>query len=285
MLLFLLSLFAVPVRVSFARTIHPAHDLNAESVAIVYAIGDNEKIAAFLDHFVAYAVRNGTLRVVNAVENNRHIGGFSEQALKELRKNHPADASLGVILFTCSGKERSGEIGETSPGGERIRSKVQWLDAECRAKLDIRDPTGKQLASFTTHGEGTSPRSSTLDADERDIAYEQATRFAAIAAAESITPRLVRESIELDDRAPSFDDAAVMVMSDRLHDARAIWEAALPRHRNSAPLNYNLAVVCEALDDLESAGRYYKAAASFAPAEPRFRTALSEFKKRSRLNP
>lgn len=282
MLWFLLALFAVPVRVTFIRTVPATHDLKAERVAVAYAIGDNEKVTSFVDYLVAYAGRGGTIRIENVVENNKHMGSFSEKALQSLRKNHPADAYIGVSLFTCAGAERRGEIGETNAGGERVRSKVQWLDAVCSAKLDIRNANGKPLASFMTHGEGTSPRVAVLGNDERDIAYEQAARFAAIAAAESFVPRMIRESIELDDRAPAFEDAVVLVKGDRLEDARALWETALTRHRTSASLHYNLGAVAEAAGDIEAADRYFRSAAQLAPADSRFRLALSEFKKRNR---
>jgi tetratricopeptide (TPR) repeat protein len=281
MLWFLLALFAVPVRVTFIRTVPAAHDLKAERVAVAYAIGDNEKVTSFVDYLVAYAGRGGTIRIENVVENNKHLG-FSEKALQSLRKDHPADAYIGVSLFTCAGAERRGEVGETNAGGERVRSKVQWLDAVCSAKLDVRSANGKPLASFMTHGEGTSPRVAALGNDERDIAYEQAARFAAIAAAESFVPRMIRESIELDDRAPGFEDAVVLVKGDRLEDARALWETALTRHRTSASLHYNLGAIAEASGDIEAADRYYRSAAQLAPEDLRFRTALSEFRKRNR---
>lgn len=280
-MLWLTLLFAVPVRVNFVRTVRPAHDLHAERVAVIYAIGDHAKVTSFIDHFVEYAGRAGTVRIENYVENNQHFGAFAEKRLATLHKEHPADAYIGVSLFTCAGAERRGEAGETNSAGERIRNKVQWLDAVCSAKLDVRASNGRRIASFMTHGEGTSPRAFELGADERDIAYEQAARFAAIAAAESIAPRETRESIELDDRAPEFDEAVAMVNGDRLNDARVIWEVAAARHRGSAALQFNLAAVCEALGDYDSAERYYKTAVAIAPSESRYRSELHQFRKRN----
>lgn len=280
----LAALLAVPVRVTFLRTTHPMHELNAERLTVIYAIGDNEKVTSFVDEFVEYAGRAGTIRVDNAVERNQHLGSYSEKALAALRKEHPADAYVGVSLFTCAGAPRHGEVGDTNSSGERVHSKMEWLDVVCSAKLDIRSAAGKRLTTFMTHGEGTSPRVPALGDDERDIAYEQATRFAALAAAESIMPRVTRESIELDDTAPAFDDAVAMVTSDRLGDARAIWEAALTRHRTSAALQYNLAAICEASGDREAAARYYESAVKLAPKEQRYRSELNQFKKRNGLS-
>lgn len=275
-------LLAAPVRVTFTRTIAPPHDLSsAERLAVVYAIGDNAKVASFVEHFVEYAERGGTLRVENAVENNLHLGAFTDKTLALLRKEHPADAYIGVSLFTCAGEQRKGEIGETNRAGERVRSQVQWVDVICSAKLDVRKSDGKRLLSFMTHGEGTSPRSDSLSEDERDIAYEQAARFAALNAAESIAPRALRESIELDDRAPAYEEALAMLESDRFADARAIWEAALTRHRDSAGLHFNLGAICEALGDMRAAEDYLRAAVRLAPADARYKTELGLLRRRA----
>ena len=273
---------AAGVRVGFTRTIRPQHDLAAaESVAVVYAIGDNEKVSSFIDHFVQYVARAGTLRIENAVENNQHPGAFTERAFATLRREHPADAYAWISLFTCAAEEHKGELGETNRAGERVRSRVEWVDVVCSAKLDIRAADGNRLATFMTHGEGTSPRAAALSDDERDIAYEQAARFAALNAAESITPRKQRESIELDERAPAFDEAIAMLDSDRLGDARAIWEAALTRHRNSASLQYNLGAICEAVGDVRAADDYFRNAVRLAPEDSRYKAELTLLRRRN----
>jgi len=134
--------------------------------------------------------------------------------------------------------------------------------------------------SFTVKGEGTSPRSTSLTDDEREVAFAQAAHYAAVAAAESITPRAVRESIELDPAAPSFEEGYSMITSNRLADARAIWEAALRQHDGSAPLFFNLAALSEATGDVASAGRYFERAQKLQPDETRYRSELSLFHKR-----
>ena len=272
-----------PARITFVRTIRPPHELGTDQVAVVYALGDTDKVMTFVDHFVQYAGRSGALRIEDAIDNRRHLAAFSQKELRSLRHDHPAGAYIGISLFTCAGAERRGEVSETTLSGDRVRSKMHWLDAICSAKLDIRKPDGKQMLTFMTHGEGTSPRVRMLTDDDRDIAYEQATRYAAITAAEEIVPRETRESIELDDRAPAFDDAVAMINSDRFADARAIWEASLARHRNSAPLQYNLGAVCEAMGDLSAAENYYRNAARIAPQDARYRTELNFFRKRNSL--
>ena len=52
----------------------PAHDLApAESLAVIYAIGDSNKIEGFVERFVDLVSRAGLLRIANAVENNHHL--------------------------------------------------------------------------------------------------------------------------------------------------------------------------------------------------------------------
>jgi tetratricopeptide (TPR) repeat protein len=275
------SAFANPPRITFMRTMAPAHDLApAESLAVIYAIGDSSKIDSFLEHFVDLVPRAGAMHIVNAVENNHHmlVDDFS---LRTVRREHPADAYLGVNRFTCAGTERSAEGSETLDSGERVKRMHHWIDAVCSARIDVLNAEGKRILSYTARGEGTSPRSVSLSADERDVAFEQAARYAAVSAAEGITPRIVRETIELDENAPSFDDGFSMVSSERLEDARAIWQAAAVRHRNSASLYFNLGAVSEAMGDLNAARDYFEKAASLSPKERRYTTELRLFHRRN----
>jgi tetratricopeptide (TPR) repeat protein len=137
------------------------------------------------------------------------------------------------------------------------------------------------MFSYTVRGEGTSPRSTALTEDERDVAYEQAARYAAVIAADAITPRSVRETIELDETAPSFEEGFSMIVSDRFEDARAIWQAAAVRHRESAPLFFNLGAVSESIGDLGAARDYYEKAARLSPKERHYRTELNLFRRRN----
>src|SRR5438132_1754583 len=125
---FVLTLaFALPAssaRITFNRVVRPAHDLGAaEQLAVIYAIGDNEKVGKFVDLFVDHGTRTGRLHIENDVESNVHVHSFDEPSLRALRRRHPADAYIGVSLFTCAAAERNGEIGETIDSGERVRRK------------------------------------------------------------------------------------------------------------------------------------------------------------------
>jgi len=273
--------FASPPRITFLRTMAPAHDLApAESLAVIYAIGDSNKIESFLEHFVDLVSRAGILRIVNAVENNHHML-VDDLSLRTVRREHPADAYLGINRFTCVGDEKSAEGSEHLDSGDRVKRMHHWIDAQCSARIDVLSADGKKLFSYTARGEGTSPRSVSLTPDERDVAYEQAARFAAVSAAEGITPRTVRETIELDENAPSFDDGFAMISSERFEDARAIWQAAAIRHRDSAPLYFNLGAVSEAMGDLRAARDCFERAASLSPKERRYATELRLFHRRN----
>lgn len=271
---------ATSPRLTFTRTVAPAHDLApAERLAVIYAIGDNSKIEAFVERFVDLVSRAG-LRIENAVENNHYLI-VDEISLRAVRREYPADAYLGVNRFTCSGDEKSAEGSERLESGERVKRVHHWIDATCSARVDVLNADGKKMFSYTVRADGTSPRSTSLTEDERDIAYEQAARFAAVIAADAITPRTLRETIELDESAPSFDEGFAMISSERLADARAIWQAAATRHHDSAALFFNLAAVSEAIGDVAVARDYYEKAVRLSPKERRYATELHLFRRRN----
>ena len=256
------SAMAAP-RLTFERRLPAPHDLGgAEDVAVVFAIGDHVKVDAFIDHFVHQVNRSGVLRAEDA------------RTIREPR----ADARLSVKTFTCETRDGGGEGGAYDVDGKRIRRKHAFADAMCMARIDV--VMGKARSSFYVKGEGTSPRVDEVTDEERNIALEQASRYAAVAAAERITPRRVRESIPLDETAPAFEEGYALVDIQRFADARKLWERALQRDARSAPLRYNLGAVCEALGDLEAAERHYTAAKQLAPAAERYASELRSFQRR-----
>lgn len=268
------TLFA-DARLTYLRTVAPAIDLGkTERIVVIYAIGDNDTIDTFVDRFAETASRSGALQVENAVETNRHLAPPGERAWRKIRREHPADAYAGVNAFTCSSTERGAEGSERDPTGERVKRVHVWIDAVCSARIEIRHPDGTVFVAFTTRGEGTSPRVSALSDEERTIAYEQAARYTAVNAAQMIMPRTVRESIDLDESAPQFAEGLSMIHSDRVADARAVWEGALRTHPGSAALHYDTGAVCEAMGDLAAARRHFDAAVRLAPHNRRYREEL-----------
>lgn len=260
----LVSSLAAASRITFERVLPAPHDLRgAEDIAVVMAIGDHPKIESFIDHFVHQANRSGALRV-------RDRRGSARAG---------AEVQLSVKTFTCTSADSSGEGSVYDVDGKRVKVTQIWVDVRCVARIDV--DNGGQRSSFYVKGEGTSPRVEELSDDERDAASEQAARYAAIDAAERLTPRRVRESIELDDTAPEFEEGMSLITLDRVEDARAVWERALKKEPRSAALHYNLAAVSEALGDRKAAEQHYRAARELAPAERRYANELRLFSRRS----
>ena len=279
-LLIAVALAAAPAlgagpQLSYTRVVASAYSLPVgQRIAVVYAVGDNPAIGSFVEDFVDFVDRANTLRIANAVEDNRHGGSFEGLNFRKLHKEYPADKYLGVTAFTCTGTQKSGKGSERDEYGERVQRVHAWIDATCEARVDVRDDRGQHVISMNVRGEGTSPRSTSLTEEEKQVAFDQAARYAALNAADMITPRVVRETIELDDSAPSFDEGMARIDANRLQDARALWEVALQRNPTSAALNFNLAALCEATGDTASARKYFQTAVHLAPNESRYRVEM-----------
>lgn len=272
-------------RLTFERTVPARQSLGgAEDLLITYAIGDNDKISTFLDTFIEQTNRSGTLRVVDVtrIEHSQERSHRWRRVPRYIEQRTPADGFLRIEAFTCATTPRSGQGSTYDVDGNRIRTTVRWIDALCQAHVDvISKRTNAKIAEISSHGEGTSPRvMNEITEGERDIALEQAARFAAIAAAEEITPRHVRETITLAEDAPDFDQAMAEIGADRFDQARRIWENALRRHRDSAALQFDLGAVCEAMHDLGAADQHYAAARKLAPDDRRFRYEHEMFRNR-----
>ena len=265
----LLSLLAAPLvlaapRISFERLLPAPHDLGkTEELALVYAIGDNIKVESFIDRFIEQTNRSGILRMRDA----RRV------------RDTKAEAYVSIKSYTCETRVLSAEGNAYDVDGNKTRRRFAWYDAICTARIDV--SAGKQQFSFSVKGEGTSPRVAVVSGEEKNIALDQATRYAAVSAAERITPRRVRESILLDDTAPAFEDGFAHVNVGRLEDAREIWEGALRSDARSAALHFNLAAVCEALGDRAAAEQHYLAARQLAPNEGRYASELRSFFRRN----
>jgi tetratricopeptide (TPR) repeat protein len=256
-------LFGATPRVTFERTLPATHDVHAEDLALVQAIGDHASVETFVEVFVEQVNESKVLR------------------MRDMRRGTgPAEAYLEVRGFTCALVERAGEGSMRDADNKRVRRHHVWADAVCRARVDVLSRAMQRVSTFQVKGEGTSPRVEKLTDDERQIALEQAARYAAISAAERITPRRVREQVVLDEKAPAFEEGQAMIDSARLGEARAIWTKALRTNARSAPLHYNLAAVCEALGDRAAAETHYRTARDLAPGEPRYSLELRLFEKR-----
>lgn len=263
-----LSLLAAPLilaapRITFERRVPAPHDLGkSEQLALVNAIGDSPKVEDFIDRFVEQVNRSGALHIFDA----------------RLVKEPLAEAYFSVKSFTCDTRPGSAEGNAYDVDGNKVRKQFAWVDAICMARIHV--VNGPQRFSFVVKGEGTSPRVAEVTAEERNIALDQATRYAAVNAAERITPRRVRESIALDEDAPAFEEGFARVEVGQFDEARAVWERALRQDVRSAALHYNLAAVSEALGDPKAAEQHYVAARQLAPNEERYASELKMFLRR-----
>lgn len=285
-LFFAVALSAVaspPPRVAFIRTIIPLHNLGGNEVVIIYALGDKPK-DTFVDTFLDRTNRAEELRIVAEMGQVKALRGETPDPLtiRRLRREHPADVFLGVNHFTCSTTDRGAQGSEHTSAGERIKKHHAWADAVCTARLDVIDPaSARTLMSFDVRGEGTSPRVTEMTDEERSLAVEQAAHFAAVQAAEMVTPRRVRESIELDARAPEVERAMLLVDAGRLAAARTLWQRELDRSPESAPLHFNIAAISEAMGDIGVAREHYQAAMRLAPKERRYQIEANMFERRA----
>jgi hypothetical protein len=265
------SAAAASPRISFERVLPAPHSLQgAEDLAVVYAIADNDSLRTFLDVFLDETNRSGLLRVFDATGTRRIAA---------------VDVNLRVTAFRCATVPKTAEGNAYDLDGKRIRRLVRYVDATCVARVELQKAgEAAPFGSFEVRGEGTSPRVDHISPDEEEIARDQAARYAALAAAERITPRRVRETIVLIEDAPEFSGAIAMVESGRLEAARRMWEGAARRHRMSAPLRHNLAAVCEGMGDIRAATLYYEEAQRLAPAESRHRIELEMFRRRNGIS-
>jgi tetratricopeptide (TPR) repeat protein len=275
---------AAAPRVAFVRTIAPLHNLGGSEVVIIYALGDTPKLDTFLDTFLDRTNRSEKLRIAAQLQHIKSMRGESPDRLtiQRLRREHPADVFIGVNHFTCATRQSGAEGSEHTTGGERIRKHHFWADAVCKGRMDVIDPaTGRLFFSFDLRGEGTSPRVTEVTEEERNIAAEQAAHFAAVQAAEMVTPRRIKESIELDARAPEMERAMLLLDAGRLMAARNLWKRELDRSPDSAPLHFNVAAVSEAMGEVDVAREHYRAAVRLAPKERWYQLEARMFERRT----
>ncbi|HXG57493.1 MAG TPA: tetratricopeptide repeat protein [Thermoanaerobaculia bacterium] len=276
---------AAPPRVSFVRTIPPPHPLgNARTLLVLYSMSDTGAIESFLESFAEQVNRSGDLELAVANDRRHMVGeATSAEALEVIRRDHPADAYLGIRQFTCVSRPEGGEGSIRTPDGKRVTRRQVWVASTCRAQIEAIDArSGKRRFSFVATGEGTSSRVAAIGDEEREAALVQAARYAAINAAEAIIPRRVRESVELDPAAPGLEETLSLLEAGRYAEARAVWYETLAKKPGVAALHFNLGAISEALGDTPAAMQHFREATRLAPDEGRYRSELDLFIKRHR---
>lgn len=242
------SVSAGPPRITFERVRPPAVNLApARQLAVVHAVGNTDAVDVFVEVLLDQVNQSGLLEARDARD-----GPVT------------ADALLAIRTFSCETFSREGEGSVRDYEGNRARRRLVWVDAVCTTRIDITGPHMKRATSFYGRGEGSSSRVEQLSEDEHRNAVREAARYAAIDAAERITPRRVREHIPLDESAPGFAEGLSLIESGRLREARGAWERALREHPRNAALHANLAAVCEALGDTKAANLHTQTARTLA---------------------
>jgi hypothetical protein len=251
------AVHAASPRIAFERVLPATHDLgDARDIAIVNAASADPLVEKFIDELM------------------RHVGRSGVMTLRDVRSTTgPADAHLDIKTFRCDSVVR-----ETEAAGRPARQ----VNAVCGVRIDVLSRFLKPVSTFFARGEGTSKRVEAVQSDDREHTLHDAAKFAAIDAAERITPRRVRESILLDDTAPAFEEGMVLIDDGRFADARALWLRAMQTEPRSAPLRFNLAAVSEAMGDRRAAELHYNAARHLAPKEPRYANEAKLFAQRWR---
>lgn len=267
-------------RLTFTRTIPSPHDLgNAHHFVFIYALGDSDKMRLFVDTVASQISRLDDMDVEDVTDRGQHLFGTpDERVLHELHKRHPADAYLGVKRFTCHSDTHT----SASERKDAQHHDRRWIEATCEARLDVLDGASLQrLFAIDLHGKGASVPAETLALDDEDHALDEAARHAALDAVENIAPRRVKESIELDESAPGFDEAIVRIYAGQYDQARTVFQNAQAHGGPSAALHFDIAAVCEAAGDLACARMHYEQAQALAPADKRFRRELKMFLRRA----
>lgn len=219
--------------------------LPAKVVAVIGRSGEkppNKVEDDFLDLFL------GTLRSRNAWE----VLDERKQARATDLQTYRGQTKADVIARVHQPKDNC-MVDETFVSADIVDGETYYTysyDADCSVSVELIDAhTGKVLGTVDTNG--------TSQKDDRDSAWWEAMRDAATRLVNGFTPRQRNETIVFDDKAPLAGEGIKKANKGDLAGARALWEAAIPTLPPSAPLFYNLGVVCEAQNDYDAARRYY----------------------------
>lgn len=275
---------AAGARIVYTRHMPPAHNLGGDDIIVVHAAGETLPADEFLDTFVDRTTRAGLMRMDTVARRQlfaRHKPNAS--AMRRLRRLYPREVYLALDRVECSTSEKSGEGSTYNTDGVRVKRRHRWVDALCHVTVAVLDPdTGRPRVSLDVSGEGTSPRVVQLTDEERAIAVGQAVHMAGVNAADLVTPRRIRESIELSENVPEFHRVIAMINANRLEDARRLLQASLSTRGARPEIHLDIAAISEALGDDVTARRHYLRAAELDPKERRYALELYRFDRRHR---
>lgn len=233
--------------------------------------------------FLEQVSGGGVLSIQDATRERMRLAtlgsGAAAREAKEFRRSWPADVYVGLDADLQSHDRVNRRRKKTDDGDvEVIR---YFAEAECELRLRLLDARdGRELATFSVTQSARSATSDSPTTSLRDDAEERAIESAVADAVSQFSPRLVRERLALDKKAPLAPEGLKLVEAGDLAGTRRLWENALEANSGNAPLRYNLGAVCEALRDRRAARRYYEDAIRLDPAEPKYRQALDALEVR-----
>jgi|GEM_PF-295751 len=259
----LMTLGACTTSVAVVHTIPPVVNVAPAKSVLVVAGYLREDGTSFYHRFLDYLRRTGAYKVIDAKAfeppflAEHSLADWSKEdpvSFQSFRREHPADVIAQVEgPYSCT-IDKKGENDYT---------------ATCSVGLTLLDGRDGHLIhdEFSEDGNGKGAN--------EDDAWDEAMNDAAWELVHSFTPRRTEEQIDIDDKAPLAKEGIARIDHEDLAGARALWEAGLAKDSGSAPFQYNLGAVCEALRDLDAARKYYTRAGELAPQDPRYQEALS----------
>lgn len=282
-----LVLTACGPAVTLSRVVPPTYYLGPVSqLVLVEARGTRSQVSDFTRALSSEVNGSGLLRMADGTGTGARLSavraGASPSDAASFRRQRPADVYVGAVL-SCDSTQQSETYREKDSRGVPVTRRRYWADARCEAHLDMVDGRdGRELAAFEASGQGSSSRVDYWSTTKAEEALDQAAVAAAKEAAALFIPRQVTERVYLEKEAPAAAAGIERIKAGQYAEARALWEQALQREPQSAPLNYNLGAVTEALGDVTAARAYYQRAIAFAPNQATYREALGRLEQRVR---
>ena len=185
----------------------------------------------------------------------RSLDPFSEADWHKYLDQTAGDVivKIGVGSESCTSWERTRD--DDTDDADDV---VGW-GAECRARLDLYTPRTGERIGFVNADEQAN------ESDE-STAWNEAMSDAADEIIGGFAPQGVAEGINLDRNAPLLREGMAKFDNRDYDGALELWEGALTKDPNSAPLLFNLGALCDALDDQKAALAYYSRAIAIAPS-------------------
>ena len=199
----------------------------------------------------------------------------------EFRRAHPADVYVRLHVTEVKSWRRTDAKTHKDKDGKETKKVTYWAEANCGFQVTLIDGRdGTRFARFSVERQASSPIYDQWSDDLLHDAQTGAVNAAVNEALKQFTPQRISENLTLDEKAPRASEGIDLIKSDKLREARHLWEQAAKETPDSAGLAYNLGCVCEALGDTKAAGKWYGDATRLDPASERNRRAAEDLQRR-----